>query len=286
MRVEDFFDLRIATLVPGEDVPQDCDIARIEEPDARTIERLCGEGWFYRPQWVTYAIAVPKSLDAYIEEAFESRARNKPRKLLRDVPKRYRFSVDPIDRVPEAFAALYRRTVVERPRGKDRLGEHDGGWGPEWSGYFLWDGDALVAGVLAHCFSRHLSVGYGAFDPEHRRRLDLEHFLLMQVLQRSIDLRMRTMSLGIDTNRYGHHLALGVAAYKLRVGFRPAAYEPGGRDLTLVRRFNAFAEGLFFYAYERRELIGHYFGREGADTRPFRHHVAPPLRFHAIPAAP
>jgi hypothetical protein len=131
--------------------------------------------------------------------------------------------------------------------------------------------------------ARHLSVAYGAFDPEHRRKLDLEHFLLMQVMRESAARRFRTMSLGIDTNRYGHHLSLGVAAYKLRIGFTPMAYEPGGRELALFRRFEPFEEGLFFYAYAGRGLEANLFSRGEPDARPYRHDTAPPLRVHAIP---
>jgi hypothetical protein len=131
---------------------------------------------------------------------------------------------------------------------------------------------------------RHLSVAYGAFDPERRRALDLEHFLLMQVMQRSIEMRYRAMSLGMDTNRYGHHLSLHLPAYKLRIGFTPLAHEPGGREVTLFRRFEPFEEGLFFYAYDGNGgLIGHYFARGEPDLRPLTHHNAPPVVAHLIP---
>jgi hypothetical protein len=291
--VEDFFDLRIETIRPRAEPESDAHIVRIENPAPAEVARRVAEGWYHRPTWVTYAIAVPQSLDEYIERSFSSRQRNKPRKLLRDVPKRYRFTTEEIDGHPSEFHALYRRTVVGKPRGRDRVSEH-GAFGRGWTGFYLRDGDKLVAGVLVHEMLRHLSVAYGAFDPERRRELDLEHFLLMQVLERSIAKRHRALSLGMDTNRYGHHLSLRLPAYKLRIGFTPLAHEPGGRELTLFRRFDPFEEGLFFYAYptppatgaDDGGLVGHFFARGEPDLRPFRHHNAPPVEVHAIPREP
>lgn len=281
MRIEDFFDLRIATLGPEESPPPDAHLARIEDPGPALVEARTRRGWFYKPCYVTYVLAVPRSLEAYIESAFPSPARSKPRKLLREVPRRYRLRIEEDLRSLPAFADLYRRTIVSRPRGKDRLAEHDEGFGPGWLGYFLFDGDAMVAGVLAHEQRRQISVGYGAFDPAHRA-LDLEHYLLLQVLQRGIDLGGDWLSLGMDTNRYGHHLSLGLPAYKMRLGFAPAAFEPGGRELVSIRSFEPFEEGLFFYSYEEGALVGRLFTRGEPDARPFAHPTAPPLRHHPI----
>ncbi len=281
MTIEDFFDLRIATIAVGEAPPDDAHIVRIEDPGPALVARLTAEGWFYKPKWVTYAIAVPPSLDEYVSRTFSSRQRNKPRKLLRDVPKRWRLTVEPMGTSFDAFRDLYLRTVVAKPRGRDRVAEH-GAFGRGWLGFYLWEGDAMIAGVLVHAMSRHLSVAYGAFDAQRRRELDVEHFLLMQVLQRSIDLGHRTMSLGVDTNRYGHHLSLRLAPYKLRIGFTPMPHEPGGRELALFRRFEPFEEGLFFYGYSGDGLVGHHFARGEPDLRPFRHHNAPPVVVHDI----
>ncbi|MBI2931368.1 MAG: GNAT family N-acetyltransferase [Planctomycetes bacterium] len=280
--IEEFLDLRIATIVPDEAPPLDAHWVRIVDPDPQEATRRVAQGWFYKPNWVTYVIAVPRSLDEYIERTFRSRGRNKPRKLLREVPLRYRFSAEPAACSMGAFRELYRRTVVARPRGRDRLGEQ-GSLGPGWWGFSLYDGAAMVAGVLVQESPGHLSVGYGAFDPERRREMDLEHFLLMQVLQRSIELGHMALSLGVDTNRYGHHLSLRLPAYKLRLGFTPMAYEPGGRELARIQSFEPFEDGLFFYAYEGRKLVGHFFGRGEPDVRPYVHHNGPLIRVHVIP---
>lgn len=281
--IEAFFDLRIATVRPGEDPPPEAHLARIENPAPDVVRAYVKSGWFYKPCWVTYAIAVPESLEAYIGSAFRSVARNKPRKLLREVPRRYHLAVDERGtHVPE-LRRLYARTVVARPRGKDRLGELREDFSRGWLGCYLFDGLDLVAGILAQDSGDHLSIGYGAFDPEHRRALDLEHYLIMQVLQRSIDRRDRFMSLGMDTNRYGHHLSPRLPAYKLRIGFTPAAYEPGGRELLTIRSFAPFEDGLLFYSYVRRGLVLNYFARGVPDLRPYQHHTAPPILVHSIP---
>jgi len=278
---EDFFDLRIATVEPGEAPPPGAHWVRIQDPPRRLAAALAREGWFYKPLYVTYAIRVPASLEEYVRDCFRTGTRNKPRKLLRDVPRRYRLEVDEGAGRIDAFAGLYRRTVVAKPRGKDRLAEHEGGFGRGWVGLYLFEGSSMAAGILAHEPPGHLSVAYGAFDPAHLG-LDLEHFLLMKAMERAAGRRCRAMSLGMDTNRYGHHLSMGLPAYKLRLGFTPLAWEPGGRELAKVQSFDVFEEGLFFYGYEGRGLVGRLFARGEPDLRPFRHHNAPPVRVHAI----
>jgi hypothetical protein len=277
--IEDFFDLRIATVAPGEAPPAGAHWLRIQDPPPRLVPALEREGWFHKPLYVTYVLPVPASLEEYIRDSFRTGTRNKPRKLLRDVPRRYRLEVDPGAARIDVFRDLYRRTVVARPRGKDRLAEHEEGFGGEWTGLYLFDGAAMAAGILAHEPPGHLSVAYGAFEDAP---LDLEHFLLMKAMERAAERRCRRVSLGMDTNRYGHHLSIGLPAYKLRLGFFPAAWEPAGRESARIRSFDVFEEGLFFYGYEGRGLAGHLFTRGKPDLRAFRHHNAPPVRVHAI----
>jgi hypothetical protein len=282
MRLEEFFDLRIATLQPGEEPSEGAHLARVEEPTRREVERRVAEGWFHKPCYVTYVMDIPGSLDAYIDGSFRSGTRNKPRKLLREVPRNYQLDIEDAGQSVEEFKALYRRTIVGRPRGRDRVGEHDEGFGAGWLGFYLRAEGTMVAGVLVHALRHHLSVAYGAFDPLHRK-LDLEHFLIMQVMQRCIDLRVRTLSLGMDTNRYGHHLPLGLAAYKLRIGFTPHPWEPAGHEVMRILSFKVFEGGLFFYSYEGRGIVGNLFTRGEPDLRPYDHHNAPPVRTYRIP---
>jgi hypothetical protein len=282
MHREEFFDLSIATVAPGEAAPADAHLARVLEPTRREIEARRAEGWFYKPCYVTYVLRVPESLDAYIDGSFRSGTRNKPRRLLRDVPGRYRLSVETEGRGVDAFRELYRRTIVARPRGRDRIGEHEEGFNAGWAGLYLHDGDALVAGILVHELRDHLSVAYGAFDPAHRE-FDLEHYLIMQAIDRCVRKRVPVLSLGMDTNRYGHHLPAGLPAYKLRIGFTPLPWEPAGRELVKFQRFDVFEKGLFFYSYEGRGIVGNLFTRGEPDLRPFRHHNAPEVRTHRIP---
>jgi len=283
MRLEDFFDLRIATLAPDEAPPPDAHLLRIENPDAAEIARRVAEGWFYKPCSVTYALETPPTLDAYIERAFRAGSRGKPRALLREVPRRYRLKIERGGDGGDAFYALYRRAIVARFRGKDRLGERAGGFGPDWRGFYLFDGETLAAGVLVHAMRRRLSVSYGAVDPA-RRELDLEHYLIMQVIARAAEEGFPLVSLGRDTNRYGHHLPLGLPAYKLRLGFTPSPYEPAGRELASVRNFDVFEKGLFFYAYRGDGLEGCLFTRSEADPRPYARPNAPPVRTFRIGA--
>ncbi len=280
MRREDFFDLGIATIDPGEEPPGEADWVRIEEPSRAEVARRGAEGWFHKPCYVSYVLRVPGSLEDYVAGAFRAGTRNKPRKVLRDVPLRYRLEVDPEGRRFEAFAGLYRRTIVARPRGRDRVSEHED-FGAGWTGFHLFDGERLVAGILVHAVRDHHSVGYGAFDPAHRG-LDLEHFLIMKAIERCAAQRVPWLTLGMDTNRYGHHLPLGLPAYKLRIGFAPVPCEPAGRELVKVQRFDRFEEGLFFYSFEGSGLAGNLFTRGEPDLRPFRHHTAPPVRTFRI----
>lgn len=279
---EDFFDLSIATVEPGEALPRETDVVRIAEPGAAEVGLRIAEGWFHKPCYVTYVLRVRGSLDRYIEDAFHAGTRNKPRKLLRQVPERYGLSVEEDGRSLGAFKDLYRRTIVARPRGRDRVREHDDGFGPGWVGFYLHRGPTLVAGILVHELRDHLSVAYGAFDPEHRG-LDLEHYLIMQAIERCAARLVPALSLGMDTNRYGHHLSLGLPAYKLRIGFTPMAWEPAGRELLRIQRFDRFEKGLFFYSYQGRGIVGNLFTRGEPDLRPFRHHNAPEIRTFPIP---
>ncbi len=282
MKREEFFDLTIATLAPGEDPPPEAHVARHLEPSRRLVESLAPSGWFYKPCYVTYVLRIPGSLDAYIQDSFRSGTRNKPRRLLREVPLRYRLAVGEDGRGVEAFKDLYRRTIVARPRGRDRVSEYDEGFRSGWVGFYLLSGQTLVAGILVHEMRDHLSVAYGAFDPAHRE-LDLEHFLIMQAIERCVERRVPALSLGMDTNRYGHHLPLGLPAYKLRIGFTPRPWEPAGRELAKFQRFDVFDDGLFFYSYEGRGIMGNLFTRDEPDLRPYRHHNAPAVRTFRIP---
>jgi hypothetical protein len=279
---EEFFDLSITSVSTGEAPPSDTDLVRIPEPDLVDVASLVAAGWFYKPCYVTYVLRVRDSLESYIEDAFHAGTRNKPRKLLRQVPERYALTVEEDGRGIGAFKDLYRRTIVSRPRGRDRVGEHDEGFGRGWVGFYLHDGPALVAGILVHELRDHLSVAYGAFDPAHRG-LDLEHFLIMQAIERAARKRVPALSLGMDTNRYGHHLALGLPAYKLRIGFTPLAWEPAGREMVKIQRFDRFEKGLFFYSYQGRGIVGNLFTRGEPDLRPFLHHNAPEIRTFRIP---
>gem|GEM_PF-1878448 len=279
---EEFFDLAIATVAPGETAPADVHVARVLEPSRREIEARIADGWFYKPCYVTYVLRVPESLDAYIQGSFRSGTRNKPRRLLRDVPAKYRLELRTGGQGIDAFRDLYRRTIVARPRGRDRVGEHDEGFGAGWLGFYLFEGSTLVAGILVHELRDHLSVAYGAFDPAHRE-LDLEHFLIMQAIERCVERRVPALSLGMDTNRYGHHLPFGLPAYKLRIGFTPLPWEPAGREVVKYQRFELYEKGLFFYSYEGRGIVGNLFTRDEPDLRPFHHHNAPPIRTHRIP---
>ena len=281
MKTEDFFDLRIATIEPDEDPPPDVDWVRVEDPPRLHVAARVPAGWFYKPSYVSYVIRTPDSVDRYLRDSFRSRARNKPRRLLRQAAERYPLFVGEAERDLDAFVALYRRTIVARPRGKDRVSEHEEGFGRDWLGFYLREGERLIAGLLVHAGPDHLSVGYGAFDPAHRD-LDLEHFLIMKTMERAGELGLPWVTLGMDTNRYGHHLPLGLPAYKLRIGFTPIAWEPAGRELVRVARFDVFEEGLFFYSYVGDGLEGHLFTRGEPDLRPFRHHTAPPIRTHRI----
>jgi hypothetical protein len=281
--VTQVFDLTIATLTDGEPAPPGAHLVRLENPAPADVRRFSGEGWFYKPSWVTYVLSVPRSLDDHLAASFDRHARHNIRRLLREVPRRYRLEVDERGAHAREFHELYRRTVVRRPRGIDRVAEYAGDFSDGWLGFHLLDQAELVAGVMVQRMHRHLSVAYGAFDPARRRKHDLEHFLLLQVLDRAIASRHRFMSLGVDTNRYGHHLSLGVAPYKLRIGFTPMPYEPGGRELMKIQSFDPFPDGLFFYAYgEGGGLVGHFFARGKADLTPYRHPTCPPIEPHVI----
>jgi hypothetical protein len=284
MRLEKFFDLSVATVSPGEAPPSDAHLARIEEPAARDVERFVAQGWFYKPRCVTYVLERPASLESYIADAFRAGSRSGPRRLLREVPKRYRHEVGEAGRGAEAFLALYRRTIAARPLGLDRIAERETRFGPGWTGFYLFDGTALVAGLMVRALRDRLSAAYGAFDHAHRA-LDLEHFLIMQAIRRCIETRAPRLSLGRDTNLYGHHLPLGLAPYKLRLGFQPLAYERSGRELLKVQSFAPFRDGLFFYGYAGEDLEGNLFARGEPDSRPFTHRGAPPVRPRTVPPA-
>lgn len=281
--IEAFFDLKIATLEPGEAAPPGVHWARVRDPSPAEAARRIADGWFLKPCYVTYVMPVPASLEDYIAASFRAGTRNKPRKLLRDVPLRYRLETDEDGRHFEAFRALYRRTIVAKARGRDRVAEHEEGFHAGWTGLHLFDGAELVAGLLVHELRDHVSVAYGAFDPERRRSLDLEHFLIMKTLERAAARGVPYVSLGMDTNRYGHHLALGIASYKLRIGFTPLPWEPAGREVARPADLSVFERGLFFYSYEGRGLAGNLFTRDEPDLRPYEHHTAPPVRCHRIP---
>jgi hypothetical protein len=274
VRIEEFLDLRIATVEAGEPAPDDVDIARVLDPGPEEVARR-GAGWFHKPRHVTWRVDAPPTLDAHLAR-FGRDARRKIRRVLRETPRRFRFEVDRDGRRAAEFAELYRRVVAGRPRGIDRLAASRPGGA--WIGFHLFDGGALVAGLLARRFRGHLSAAFGAFSPELRRH-ELEHFLILQALRAAIELGKPAMSLGRDTNLYGHHLSLRLPAYKLRIGFRPAPDEAGGRELLRIARMDRFERGAFFYSFDEGGggLRGELFGA-GLDPRPFERPDAPPVR--------
>lgn len=275
-RLERFFDLTIATVAPGEAPPTEAHWVRIAEPTARLAADLGRDGWFHKPCYVTYVAPVAPSPEAYIAHAFRRGKRGRPRRLLREVPRRFREELDPEGRHFPEFEELYRRTIVAKPRGKDRLAEHREGVGPGVLGLYLYDGPRLAAGILAFEEDDVLSVGYGAFDPAHRAE-ELELYLLMRAMQEARRRGRRILALGMDTNRYGHHLALGLAPYKLGLGFIPLP--ASGTELVKIQRHELFEEGLFFWSFDRAGgLAGHLFGP--ADPRPFRRGGSPPVYHH------
>lgn len=276
-RLEQFFDLTIATVVPGETPPAEAHWVRIAEPSGRLVEELGRQGWFHKPCTVTYVARVAPSAEAYIARAFRRGKRGRPRRLLREVPRRFREELDPEGRCFPQFEELYRRTIVAKPRGKDRLAEHREGFGPGCLGFYLHDGAQLAAGILAFEDGDGLSVGYGAFDPAHRAE-ELELYLLMRAMREAHRRGCRVMALGMDTNRYGHHLTLGLAPYKLGLGFIPLP--AAGTELVKIQRRDVFEEGLFFWGFDGGGgLAGHLFGP--ADPRPFRRAGAPPVHHHS-----
>ena len=267
--VEQLFDLTIATVAADETPPPGAHLLRIPFPDAP----LDPEGWFEIPTRVTYVAPVnpPRNADK------DRRARA----LRRKVDARYRFVEDASGDRFEEFRGLYLRTVAGLPRGIDRLGPVARLEG-KWSGLYLLDGDAIAGGILLQRVGRHLSVSYGAFDPLHARKVDLEHDLILRARERSAALGFKELSLGVDTNRYGHHLSLGLPPYKWRIGFRAEAYRPAGREWIKPLRFEPFEEGLFFYAFGEKGLVGHLFAPRSSGAKAWRHSQAPPIVIHPV----
>lgn len=263
--VEEFFELRIATVAPDETPPAGAHMARCESPR---------DGWFEIPAKVRYVAPVPRSLDAAL-------ASRRVRANFRRVQARFALVVDDTGDRFAHFRELYLRTVVARPRGVDRLGPRESLDG-RWTGLHLYDRDRLAGGILLQRVGRHYSVSYGAFDPGRSAKLDLEHALILHAMQRSIDAGFRTMSLGVDTNRYGHHLSLGLPAYKWRIGFRAEPYPPGGREFIKPLRLDPFDRGLFFYAFGDDGLAGHLFPRGPQRAADWRHALAPPMHVHDL----
>jgi hypothetical protein len=272
-------DLRIAALAPGEEPPPGVQWARVPAPPEAEIRARLADGWFLVPARVTYVLDTPVSLEAHLD-AFRPGARRKHRRLLREVPARFRFEVDRDGRRLGAFRALYRRTLLSRPLGCDHL-PPDERLRAGWTGLHLFDGEDLVAGVLVKSRPERCSVAYGAFDPVRRRGLDLEHYLILRAIERAGASGRPRVSRGMDTNRYGHHLSLGLVPYKLRLGFRPLPWEPSGRELVKPLDLVPFVPGLFFYSYgDAGELRGELFGGEEVDLRAWGHPGCPPMRRH------
>ncbi len=268
--LESFLDLCIATVEPGEAPPPGAHLLRSVIPPAP------GERWHHAPAQVTYRVPVRPTIDAHLEAAFDGAGRREARRLLRRVPERFRYELDPRVEGFERFRELYRRSLLSRPRGIDRMGER-GGLEGRWAGLWLLDGEHLAAGVLLQRVGRHYSVSYGAFDRERSAGLDLEHYLILKALEISAAAGFRELSLGVDTNRYGHHLAIGLPAYKWRLGFRAEPYPPGGEHWIRPVSLDPFKGGFFFYAFGPEGLEGRLYPKPGLDPRPWRHAAAPPM---------
>jgi hypothetical protein len=278
MIVDTFLNLRTATLQHDETPPPEADWAVIPDPPADLVEVRKAEGWFHVPKAVTYRRRTPSSIDEYLA-AFRSHARRNIRTLMRKIHDRYELRR--IQGVPHPdFGPLYSRMIAALPLGVDRVAERGVLADRRWIGLYLFEGSTLAAGVLCRRFRHHLSVAYGAFDPD-RRGLDLEHGLIIETMNLAVEIGKPEVSLGQDTNRYGHHLSLKLPAYKLRIGFAPRANERIQRLLIKPLRFDRFPDGLFFYGFGDDDLIGHLFQSE-PDPTPFQHPTAPRIESHPI----
>ncbi len=99
---------------------------------------------------------------------------------------------------------------------------------------------------MAYDLGDRYSIGFCATTPELRACIGSAQLLMiLKLVEISVAEGRARIGYGTDTNLYGHHLSMGLLAYKLSLGFTPMP--KGGLELTKFVRWTSLPEPIAFY---------------------------------------
>jgi len=270
LKIEHFFDMNIAAFdtrseadkIVEAEVDPSVHMVRVSKPASAQIVQL--PGYFKRTAKVKYELQVPllsgRSVDEAMDEyygSFDSKHRRQYKKDVGIIDQaisdgKLEFVVDDGGRQSDLsdFLDLYKNLMGTKERGRIPL--IDAVWkagGPQefmrtHTGIYLKKDGKVIGGVITSYAQGIYVIGYAATDRTAGFK-NLQFYLMQRVLRRSIEEGRPTLSYGIDTNLYGHHLSTGLMRAKISAGFTP--HVSGGDELIKFTNFEVFDDPIFFY---------------------------------------
>lgn len=283
MKIEQFFDLRIGILT-GEDTldtvlaaerSAEVDVLKVLDPSADRTAELCDRGYYVRTQWVEYAREIQSSSLSSGDHDFLVRASSARRRE----SKRAAAACQSLQRNGEielvvdrgrrldymsSFVDMHTRVMAGKPRGNLALKARLAQLGSlealaaqfPLSVYILVRGE-MQAGLVAYDLEDRYSIGFCACAPELRARIGgIQLLLILKLVELSLTEGRARIGYGTDTNLYGHHLSMGLLAYKLSLGFR--AMPRGSVELTKFVRWTSLPPPIAFFqtrAHQEPQLM-------------------------------
>lgn len=269
-----FIGFNEARFGPGEYAPSyemalrdlGADIVIIENPEAQDLEVLTKDlDFHHKPEKIMWRRKVETSEDymAGLNSKHRTRIKSKLKASESSTPELETMTMEDY----REWYPLYEKEVVGKEKGRRAI---DADWSQrknDLSTYrklFFRDPEtgAIIGGAILHLDKKKQSVtiAYAAYDGNHRdKELSVRTFFAAMEFARLNG--YTTISYGMDTNFYGHHLSLGLMEYKAGLGFTPIA----GKDKQLVKILNPEKldeEYYFFTLKDGEKLTGHYFSDE------------------------
>ena len=264
--VESFFDLthiEFDANAPVDDIVEaeqrGAHIVRVSNPSPDQVEQLTAQGYVHKPRKVKHTLAIPakegkEDADAALTRGYYGSFSSKSRRTLKKKVAKVQDKVDAgeitvvvgcqdnMENI-DGFVELYRREMEGKERGRTPLLDQlvKSGQSPQEylaqgrSAVILKRGDEVVGGAILRSKDYGYDIGYAATNSDARDELgDLQAYIDVQAVRLCIYEGVETLTYGMDTNMYGHHLGTGLLKKKLREGFRTPVVAAGGDELVKI----------------------------------------------------
>ena len=160
-----------------------------------------------------------------------------------------RFVTDPglqNEKMYNQWYDVYEQTMTSKPRGRIIASRDRQKMASSHFGLYAFKGNKFLGGRIIKEFDQGLSASYQALprDPKY-----LNEIAYAKMMEEAIRRNKTTVSLGIDTNFYGYHMATGLYKSKAAFGFKARPYTMKGNHLFKINRFDKFESPCMFLSY-------------------------------------